>query len=948
MCASLSVDTDEDAKRNPMYAMNAADPRQFTSTISISNRQPILETEDLRKWVPIDLLPRSLQDSINPDGAHGAQKGACDAGSNNSLSGAGKIKAWARQTKKGFEVRIMRRKARSQCDEYTDLSVERDSGRLGHGDDLFRDTKYFAIPNAKAVSELSSDSIQELATPQTSHELSGCPLGHRSETAQAFELDGDSAQTGKKDLQRANSIQHSAEEEQRCFTPRPLLGAPWQREILNPKSKPVLTLQTTWTPSPAAVASEQTDDRLAQGEPPSYASNTEAINKDNVSTGKQIIPTAQLQKAIVEGSKNRTCVEARESLPLRLDTLEAAASAPKPHGMNTMPSRTGSDNGHDSGYHSEPGSSYNADTDRDDDHTGQQPASRLTKRSTSSALVVLNTVDEDVEPERPDNDVDSISDNVTPVEVDGNALETIVKLALLKLAYDKSTDPAASNAQADMELRAHKVSEAVRFETDTDVEPPSPSERKSRRVQLRPKSSGRLGPRRRGNGTRARFADRRQGHVDSSEASDGNATCLERRLTMPRTMRSIESTEDAWKVTILSQKKLLGYEHQLVLKAKLSRLQSREQQHRACSDALLEPLDETETIAGKFFSKTHPDVAAFGANLKTLRTLLAIQATEEGGSDGEKDSPVAGQKHDTVISTSSSPSGLGFDFQHEKSPQREPLETPDQPVHGTSAPPRLVERPVPSVFRSSEEPLLSSSDSPVRITAETIWNSDRAPHEPRNDFFVLSGLALEALMRATSGFLFWLRTTYGPEPEVTPGKVRVRWTCSCGQQLFDDFTENRVGAARELERYLNRPRTYAPHDPNSPITPSSYQPSPHSSMGMPPSSQTSLGSVNQPAQTHYPGYYARSPTSGSLPGYNSFNSTYHEPRYLLTCANEDRFTPKVTHLNIPPNVVLNDQHLAQKLREHYAHVNRQWWKRLLKLRGLVTIEFVQFEIHRNR
>ena len=45
--------------------------------------------------------------------------------------------------------------------------------------------------------------------------------------------------------------------------------------------------------------------------------------------------------------------------------------------------------------------------------------------------------------------------------------------------------------------------------------------------------------------------------------------------------------------------------------------------------------------------------------------------------------------------------------------------------------------------------------------------------------------------------------------------------------------------------------------------------------------------------------------------------------------------------------ITSDKDLAKALREHYFEINRKWWKRL-KLRGLTTIEFVQFECHQNR
>ena len=72
-----------------------------------------------------------------------------------------------------------------------------------------------------------------------------------------------------------------------------------------------------------------------------------------------------------------------------------------------------------------------------------------------------------------------------------------------------------------------------------------------------------------------------------------------------------------------------------------------------------------------------------------------------------------------------------------------------------------------------------------------------------------------------------------------------------------------------------------------------------------------------------------------------------EPPWLLTCANEDRFTPKLAHLDMAPHKVRSDKDLALSLREHYFNVNKKWW-RALRIRGLTTIEFVQFEVHQNR
>ncbi|KAI6907656.1 6-phosphogluconate dehydrogenase C-terminal domain-like protein, partial [Hortaea werneckii] len=48
-----------------------------------------------------------------------------------------------------------------------------------------------------------------------------------------------------------------------------------------------------------------------------------------------------------------------------------------------------------------------------------------------------------------------------------------------------------------------------------------------------------------------------------------------------------------------------------------------------------------------------------------------------------------------------------------------------------------------------------------------------------------------------------------------------------------------------------------------------------------------------------------------------------------------------------PHNIRSDKDLAMALRNHYFEINNKWW-RALKLRGLATIDFVQFEVHQNR
>lgn len=211
------------------------------------------------------------------------------------------------------------------------------------------------------------------------------------------------------------------------------------------------------------------------------------------------------------------------------------------------------------------------------------------------------------------------------------------------------------------------------------------------------------------------------------------------------------------------------------------------------------------------------------------------------------------------------------------------------------------------------------------------------------------GLACSAICSKLSEGLALLQAKYGSEPPVPSDHVRVRWTCSCGKQLYDDFVERRRGAARLLEAYLNRPQVHTPSSPSKSSTSSTlssvFSSSSTASTLATPQSTSNSGSSSSWGQGDSSKY---SPTR--LRNNNPFSvriGSYPEPQWLLTCANEGRYTPKIVHLDVNTARIRSDKDLAMALREHYSQVNRRWF-RILKLRGLTTIDFVQFEVHRNR
>lgn len=163
---------------------------------------------------------------------------------------------------------------------------------------------------------------------------------------------------------------------------------------------------------------------------------------------------------------------------------------------------------------------------------------------------------------------------------------------------------------------------------------------------------------------------------------------------------------------------------------------------------------------------------------------------------------------------------------------------------------------------------------------------------------------------------------------------------SCGEQLYDDFIENRRGAARALEAYLNRPRSHTPSSPSG-------RTSTESTMSSVFGSLSTSSTLTTPASTYggsSPWGNRDSKNSPSRIASNNHFSVriggYPDEQWLLTCANEGKFTPKIVHLDVNAGRIKSDKDLALALREHYEQLNRKWF-RMFKLRGLNTIEFVQ-------
>ena len=144
---------------------------------------------------------------------------------------------------------------------------------------------------------------------------------------------------------------------------------------------------------------------------------------------------------------------------------------------------------------------------------------------------------------------------------------------------------------------------------------------------------------------------------------------------------------------------------------------------------------------------------------------------------------------------------------------------------------------------------------------------------------------------------------------------------ACGERLHDDFIELRVGAAHELQSHLSRPhRTLS--STSSPTSPTPGGNSAFSTPGNLSPSSTHTWSPNTSPGNSPDGM---KPAPTLPPPVEAFSITVPDrnPPYLLTCANEGKFTPKVTHLDMGADRIANDKDLALALRAHYASLNNK-------------------------
>ncbi|KAI7159319.1 6-phosphogluconate dehydrogenase C-terminal domain-like protein [Hortaea werneckii] len=468
-----------------------------------------------------------------------------------------------------------------------------------------------------------------------------------------------------------------------------------------------------------------------------------------------------------------------------------------------------------------------------------------------------------------------------------------------------------------------RVSNTASYETQTGVTPPSPGETINTDALI---EDIMLLDRRRSKGApKSRAWKPSISYTRSRRTRPKNSDLVRRQPTVPKRL-PIDTGRDEMLASLLhSQVNLLGPDHQLANQAKSELARYRSEPSGISEKTLLATLRRSRALAAEILGSGHSRVEAFS------RDLLTAENSYEQVAENDQHADILQSPSQTGKTTDDQSSFLqaGGQFRRDRAQQKTSL-----PVLKTTFHP-VTKDPSPILASAFETP-----------TADP-WITYASPHKSNMSTIKKMTSALWTVLTRVIEILQWVQRHYGPPQPVAQDRARVKWTCSCGEELFDDFVELRPGAARELEAYLNRPRTYTGGSPTSPSSSQGSRSFTGSSVGGVPSANTSWSSYG--FQNTSPGGEDKLKVPGASTG-SSFGLPFFnqpEPPWLLTCANEERSVPKLAHLDMAPHNIRSDKDLAMALRNHYFEINNKWW-RALKLRGLATIDFVQFEVHQNR
>ncbi|MCJ1369949.1 hypothetical protein MMC20_001161 [Loxospora ochrophaea] len=171
------------------------------------------------------------------------------------------------------------------------------------------------------------------------------------------------------------------------------------------------------------------------------------------------------------------------------------------------------------------------------------------------------------------------------------------------------------------------------------------------------------------------------------------------------------------------------------------------------------------------------------------------------------------------------------------------------------------------------------------------------------------------------------------QPKLGPGRKRIHWTCKCGHQSFDDFTELRPGSVKEYEEKLKMSSVPEQQPGTSPQTGAPLQKS-------------------NPLVSFLNFFRTREETrEASLPHYQTPQQNHNQPTpppsppadrlFLLICIPHRKYANKLIQVDV--RKINSDQALFTLLRNSYKSM-RSRFRSTLSLKTIKRIKFVQFEL----
>ena len=178
------------------------------------------------------------------------------------------------------------------------------------------------------------------------------------------------------------------------------------------------------------------------------------------------------------------------------------------------------------------------------------------------------------------------------------------------------------------------------------------------------------------------------------------------------------------------------------------------------------------------------------------------------------------------------------------------------------------------------------------------------------------------------------------EPLLEDNKTRIRWTCQCGERLWDDFIELRPGAANALQYELDfHARASAKTASNLDAPESTANTAPNSDASRTPSAIAS-SRTGASAPITSPTVELSGLGSGGAANEPSMSDQDSETKFLLLCFSKMNDTCRLLQLNMEG--ITDDFKLFHLLREFYINhrgtLNRAF-------RTIVSINAIKLELH---